>query len=418
MVSPYLIVIGFSLVVILSYFFNLISRYTNIPSVLLLIGTGIGLNLLAKSVGFELPELMSLMSVLGVTGLVMIVLEAALDLEIRRDNLPMVGKAFLSAAVILGVSTALIALVIRYFIGSEIFTSIMYAIPLSVVSSAIVIPSVTHCRPDKKEFLIYEATFSDILGIMLFDFMLFSPEGGQSLGVAISLNVIISVVASFVLGYLLIYLFQRIRSEVKFFLFLAIIALIFSIGKYFNYSALLAVLIFGLLLENYHTFFKGKIGKLLDEKQLVNVRKEFRTITIESSFLVRTFFFIVFGMTINLNQLEQVNVIYSGLIILGILYMVRIANLRMILRTNLMPEILMAPRGLVSILLFYKIPEEYIDPNFKPGVLLFVILGSNLLMMLGLIISQFKKKPAQPNKEDEFLQTHDVDNPFKARDKL
>lgn len=415
MVSPYLIVIGFSLLVIVSYFFNLVSRYINIPSVLLLIGTGIGLNLLAKSIGFQLPELMSLMSVLGVTGLVMIVLEAALDLEIRRDNLPMVGKAFLSAAVILGISTALIAFVIRYFIGSEIFTSVMYAIPLSVVSSAIVIPSVYHCRPDKKEFLIYEATFSDILGIMLFDFMLFSPEGGQSLGVAISLNVIISVVASFVLGYLLIYLIQRIRSEVKFFLFLAIIALIFSIGKYLNYSALLTVLIFGLLLENYHTFFKGKMGKLLDEKQLVNVRKEFRTITIESSFLVRTFFFIVFGMTINLNQLEEVNVVYSGLIILGILYVIRILNLRLIMRTHLMPEILMAPRGLVSILLFYKIPEEYVDPNFKPGVLLFVILGSNILMMLGLIISRFQKRPDTSSEGEDFLQTHDVNNPFKGK---
>lgn len=418
MVSPYIIVIGFSLLVILSYFFNLISRYTNIPSVLLLIGTGIGLNFLAKSIGFELPELMNLMTVLGVTGLVMIVLDAALDLEIRRDNLAMVGKAFLSAAVILGISTALIAMVIRYFIGSEIFISILYAIPLSVVSSAIVIPSVHNCRADKKEFLVYEATFSDILGIMLFDFMLFSPEGGQSLGVAISLNVIVSIVASFVLGYLLIYLFQRIRSEVKFFLFLAIIALMFSIGKYFNYSALLAVLIFGLLLENYHTFFKGKVGKLLDEKQLVSVRKEFRMITRESSFLVRTFFFIVFGMTISLNQLEEVNVLYSGLIILGILYIVRIINLRIIMRTHLMPEILMAPRGLVSILLFYKIPEEYVDPNFKPGVLLFVILGSNILMMLGLIISQFKKKPSSPHKEDEFLQTYDVNNPFKGKRKL
>lgn len=417
MVNPYLIVIGFSLVVILSYFFNLISRYTNIPSVLLLIGTGIGLNILVDSVGFELPDLFSLMSVLGVAGLVMIVLEAALDLEIRRDNLPMVGKALLSAAAILGVSTVLIALVIRYFIGSEIFISIIYAIPLSVVSSAIVIPSVYHCRKDKKAFLVYEATFSDILGIMLFDFMLLSQEGGQSMGVAISLNVIISIVASFVLSYLLIYLFQRVRSEVKLFLFLAIIALIFSIGKYFNYSALLAVLIFGLLLENYHTFFKGKVGKFLVEDQLVNVRKEFRTITIESSFLIRTFFFIVFGMTINLDQLEEMNVIYSGLIILGILFAVRIINLRMILRTNLMPEILMAPRGLVSILLYYKIPKEYIDPNFEPGVLLFVILGSNLLMMLGLIISRFQKDSAQAPKDNETLHLYDINNSGKRKNK-
>ena len=41
--NPYLLIIAMSGVVILSFFFNIISKKTNIPSVLLLIGLGMGI---------------------------------------------------------------------------------------------------------------------------------------------------------------------------------------------------------------------------------------------------------------------------------------------------------------------------------------------------------------------------------------
>ena len=56
----------------------------------------------------------------------------------------------------------------------------------------------------------------------------------------------------------------------------------------------------------------------------------------------------------------------------------------------------MAPRGLITILLFYKIPEIYKIPYFSKEVISFVILGSAILMTLGLWFS--KKKTS----EEEF----------------
>ena len=86
--NSYLLIIAISSVVILSFFFNIISKKTNIPSVLLLIGLGIGIksymtanNILDKDLALD-----TILEVLGNIGLVMIVLEAALDLKLEREK--------------------------------------------------------------------------------------------------------------------------------------------------------------------------------------------------------------------------------------------------------------------------------------------------------------------------------------------
>ena len=64
------------------------------------------------------------------------------------------------------------ALILYQFIPTMTMQSAwLYATPLSILSSAIIIPSVTGLKENKKEFHIYESTFSDIIGIMMFYFL-------------------------------------------------------------------------------------------------------------------------------------------------------------------------------------------------------------------------------------------------------
>ena len=44
-----------------------------------------------------------------------------------------------------------------------------------------------------------------------------------------------------------------------------------------------------------------------------------------------------------------------------------------------------APRGLISILLFFAIPESQLIADFNPTIFLIVIIGSNLVMTYGLM---------------------------------
>ena len=136
------------------------------------------------------------------------------------------------------------------FPNTELYTALVYAIPLSIMSSAIIIPSVTGLNPSKKEFHIYESTFSDILGIIVFYYLTgqlgdAGDHGGGLVGYGG--NVLLTIIVSFIASYLIILIFQSIRSHTKLFLLIAVLLLLYGVGKEMHLSALIVILIFGLI---------------------------------------------------------------------------------------------------------------------------------------------------------------------------
>jgi cell volume regulation protein A len=380
-----LVIIG-SLIVIISYLFNLVARRYSIPSVLLLILVGMALHGIVSLTGLASPDLTPILEILGIIGLIMIVLEASLDLELTGDKRKLISKAFFAALVSLVLSSLLITGVMVLYIRVDITTGMLYAVPLSIMSSAIIIPSVDALDKQKREFMIYESTFSDILGIMLFYFLISSlkADGIGQMSLAILLNLTLTVIVSLVTSYFLIFLFQKIRTELKLFLLISVLVLLYALSKAFHLSSLLIILVFGLILSNRHIFFPGKTRKYLDEKHLSVIFINFKMITLESSFIVRTFFFVIFGFTIALSRLLSFRVWIVSIAILGILYGIRYAYFRLVIRKEISPEVWMAPRGLITILLFYSIPEEVAVPQFNTGILLLVILASSIMMAVSL----------------------------------
>ena len=238
--NPYFLIIALAGIIILSFFFNVISEKTNIPSVLMLIGLGMGLKAWMTSQGIidDDLELDSILEVLGNIGLVMIVLEAALDLKLERDKSDLILRSLLIA--LLGIGGSMFALggfFMYVFPDTPLYTAIIYAIPLSIMSSAIIIPSVGRLTGKKREFMVYESTFSDILGIMIFYFMIGADggAGGGSLVLEISLNVLGTVLLSVIVAYVMVYLFQHLQMQVKLFLIIGILMLLFAVGKIFQW---------------------------------------------------------------------------------------------------------------------------------------------------------------------------------------
>jgi NhaP-type Na+/H+ or K+/H+ antiporter len=391
-----LVIIG-SVIIIISYLFNLVAKRYSIPSVLLLILLGLGLKGLVSVTGLETPELNPILEVLGIIGLIMIVLEASLDLKLEGEKRKLISRAFFTSLVNLVLSSVLIALVMMMYIKVDLTTGLLYAVPLSIMSSAIIIPSVSALDEHKKEFMVYESTFSDILGIMLFYFLISSlkMEGFGEMSLAVLLNLSITVLVSLVASYFLIFLFQKIRTELKLFLLIAVLILLYALSKVFHLSSLLIILVFGLILSNRNIFFPGKMKKFLNEKQMVTIFDNFKMITLESSFVVRTFFFVIFGFTIVLASLLDLRVWLVSLLILGILYGIRWAWFRLVIRKETYPLVWMAPRGLITILLFFSIPESLWVPEFNTGILLLVILASSIMMAVSLI--KYRKSiPKEP----------------------
>ena len=392
--DAYLFIIIICAVVIVSFFFNIIARRTNIPSVLMLIALGVGMQQLLLNYDLD-PDYTNPLEILGIIGVIMIVLEAALDLELKREKWPVIWKSFTIAFISLVLTSLAISFFIRlFFTDIEFLAAIVYAIPLSVLSSSIIIPSVANLSNHKKEFLIYEGTFSDILGIMVFYMIIENLEVGgmQELAFSVGSNLFITLVVSVILSYLLLYIIQNIRGSARFFLFLSILVLLYSVGKMFHLSSLVMILMFGILLRNHKVVLIKQLEVWLKDERIDNVFDEFKMIIKETSFLVRTLFFVVFGMTLPLASLFSSYVwLISGIFLL-VTYLLRFILYRLIEQKEIMPQIFVAPRGLISVLLFFAIPATLKREGFESGVLFVVIISTSVIMAMSLIAARKDKK--------------------------
>ena len=383
----YTLIIGASSVIILSFFFGEMARKTNIPSVLMLIILGLIIQYVAGDL-INKNDLDFLLTILGTVGLIMIVLEAALELKLSRDKYWPIAKALFIALVGLLASTYVAASILEWRVeGMDTATAWLYATPLSILSSAIIIPSVGGLKLEKKEFHIYESTFSDIMGIMLFYFLtgqLDAAEHSSGLG-GFGGTVLLTIGLSIIASYIIIFIFQNIKSHTKLFLLIAVLLLFYAVGKMMHLSSLIIILVFGLIIANMKLFFRGKLGELLHVERANNIYEGLHTITMETAFVVRTFFFVIFGLTISLATLYNLEVAMISLLIIASIYAIRFVVLRLFVGKDILPQLFIAPRGLITILLFYAIPTSAKVEGFEPGILLFIIIATSIIMTLALI---------------------------------
>ncbi len=373
--------------IILSYLFSVLNRATRIPSVLLLLGTGMLFRQLSISLGISIQIPQAATEILGTVGLIMIVLEAGLDLEITRKKLPLIKNSFRSALVIFLVSALGVAGILQWWLPESPFIScLVYAIVLSVVSSAIVLPSVHHLSHEKKEFLIYEASFSDVIGIMLFNFFtvgqVITWQSASWFIGSIPVALVLSVGVCFGLMLLLV----KNRVNVKFFLVFAVLVVVYVGGKSMQLPSLLTILMFGLVVNNWELVQWKPLKTYFSDDSVNDMAAFLKSITSESAFLIRTFFFLIFGFGIDLAFLKNPDVLQLGSIIVAALLALRFIYLRIVHKYDLFPELFYIPRGLITVLLFYKIPEWQRIDTFDEGVLFFVILATTIIMMIGSLL--------------------------------
>lgn len=381
------VLIFLSSIVLFSYAFDIFSSKTRVPSVVLLLGLGVvikfGTQLTALNLAKYEGKLNAILPILGTLGLIFIVLEGALELNIDREKKPMILKSLYAAFVILILTATLISIWLYFALGQSLQASLLNAMPLSVISSAIAIPSVQGFASEQKEFIVYETSFSDILGVMFFNFALVNEVinfyAFAHLGYELLLILVLSVVSTILLGFL----FERLRQHKKFVFVLAILVFIYGLAKSFHLSALVVIFVFGMFAGNSRFFledvFKTKIKLDVLQREL----HHFQSFVTEFAFVLRTFFFVVFGFSIKFEGLLVVSNIVNALIIVAIIFSVRFLY-NTITKTDPTGVLwLVAPRGLITILLFYSVPSTMKVPGLNTDVLLLVILCSIFMLSIG-----------------------------------
>jgi len=392
------LLLALSIVVIVSYLFSILSKYIRVPSVLLLLGAGIALRLIADNNNFNIYIPEKLTEFLGIVGLLMIVLEAGLDLKLGSGKIKLIRQSFFSSVVIFLLTAAGITMSLQFFLNEPLRQCLVYAIPLSIMSSSIVIPSLHQLSASKKEFLVYEASFSDITGILAFNYFI----GGDILTAGsigfFFLNILISIVLSLIFSFILFLILNKSRLNVRFFLVFALLIFLYVGGKILHLPSLIIILVFGLLMNNWELVKIKSVEKYFPVAEVKETNHFLHSITAETSFLLRTFFFVLFGYSINLKEIANTGVMEIGSIIIFILLITRYFYLKFFARERVYPEVAFIPRGLITVLLFYKIPEALQLNSFKEGILFFVILVSSLILMMGMI---FYKQPSSAIMEDD-----------------
>jgi NhaP-type Na+/H+ or K+/H+ antiporter len=396
-IDAYSVLITLSILVVLSYTFNFLSNRLKIPSVLLLILSGIGLKYLALYFDLDLPFSPTLLEILGISGLIFIVLEASLELQLEKEKLNLIGQAFLSALILMLITAGIIGLIFMNYYETSFKQAFIHAIPLSVISSAIAIPSVRSLEERKREFVVYESTFSDILGIMAFNYLLEDHASGIGAVLEFGWDIILILIISIISTVALIILLNRATTQVRFFLTFAIIIIAYSLAKYLHLPSLILVLCFGLVLNNFRLFNFSWVHRFLSFERLSDVSKELKLMTEETAFIIRTFFFLAFGYSVDLSLLMSGEVLVTGIIIITLTVLLRFLFFRYWLTIHSTPLMLIAPRGLITILLFYSIPAEIRLTNLSDGVLLIVIVLTSLAMTLGLLLN--KQSPKEEIKD-------------------
>ena len=420
--DPYILIISLSCIIIISHFLNIYSENTGVPSVLILILFGAILQFDTQIIGFHILDETTrkpLLKVLGVSGLILILLEAALDLKINKNMIIASLRAFFVGLFGLLCTSFAIAYILQVFVNDlDLLHALLYSVPLSIISSAIIIPSIQSLDEDKKSFLIYESTFSDVLGLLMFQVILGSlATGTVKKSTEIVGHIGLSILISIIISIVLIYLFQKIKGHTKLFFLFSILLLLYALGEMLHLSSLLIVLIFGIILNNYKFVFVGILSNLIDDEKVTSIQNYFKIIIMESAFVVRTFFFILFGYYVSLNSLLNFEVIIISLVLLAAIYFIRFVLIFPTMGGRSWPELFLSPRGLITILLFFSIPEEYVVNNvfhseIIPGILLFIILGSALAMsnaLIGVKKLEFEKKLADIEEEGKNSELDNID---------
>ena len=98
-------------------------------------------------------------------------------------------------------------------------------------------------------------------------------------------------------------------------------------------------------------------------------------------------------------------VLVGSLIVLA-LFFIRLVYLHFSFKTNVFPEVFFIPRGLITIVLFYKIPADLRLDTFNDGILFFIILSTGIILSVGMIF--YKKKNEEIIEDPQFSERKDL----------
>lgn len=387
-----ILIIVLSLSVLISYAFDLFSSRFNTPSVLLLLLLGMITRQATDYFSVQVPYVATILPTLGTLGLILIVLENGLDLELHTEKLSLLRRTLLASLLAIVGATLLMAGTLYLLLNDSFYHCLIAALPFSIMRSAVAIPGVANLSSEKGEFLVYESAFAGILGVMAFNFLLLSRNSVWSAIWMFTRDTLTMALLSLACCFLLLYLIGRINHRIKFLPIISVLFLVYAIAELNHLSSLLLILIFGLFLNNTELLVRGRLSLLLKNDLFEKELEQLKNLTAEGGFVVRTFFFLILGYSIVPRTLIDTDALIVSALFIVLVITWRWLTLRLTFRGRSNPLLWIAPRGLITILLYLNIPEDLRLLGFREGIPILVVVLSSLTMAAGV-----RRRPGMSN---------------------
>jgi len=378
------IIVTLCILLLIAYVFDLTSSITKIPSVILLLLLGWIVRQISTLLKIQIPDLTPLLPILGTIGLILIVLEGALELELDKSKTTLIKRSFVVSFIPMIALAFLVGYIFHKVEHLPFKNCLTNVIPLCVISSAIAIPTVKNFTASNREFVIYESSFSDILGVVFFNFIAFNTSFGFHSFAYFGLQLILVTIISFIATIGLSVLLNKIDHHIKFAPIILLVILIYEVSKEYNLPALIFILSFGIFLGNLNELDQFKWIQKLHPNQLSKEVHKFKELIIEATFLTRALFFLLFGYLIETSEILNTNTLVWAIGIVAAIFLIR-ALVLWLVKLPITPLLFIAPRGLITILLFFSIPAAQKIILVNRSLVIQVIILSVLVMMFGMM---------------------------------
>jgi NhaP-type Na+/H+ or K+/H+ antiporter len=364
-----------------AYLAEIVGRRLRVPSVVLLIAVGMVLRPILDGLGAQRGWVDPVVPIIGTVALILIVLEGALDLELRRERARLIAASFGSALLGFAVCAVAFAYLLHRVAGLDLFRAMLAALPFAVISSAIAIPSAAGLAPRAREFVVYESSISDILGVLVFYAWLESEGSMGRFEAGLGLRLVGSILVAAVAAVGLYALLNRMRGHVRFVPLLAGIAFLYACGKAVHLSPLVVVLAGGLMLNNPHLLDRVPRLRRLHTPAYDETLRGFKGMVAELTFATKGLFFVLLGYWTDLAHMADPRAWLVAGVVVAVVYATRLGLLAALRQPLVERLVWIAPRGLITVLL-YLTAAEAVDLTAAPfGAVMLVVLATSVLVL-------------------------------------
>jgi cell volume regulation protein A len=380
------------ILVFLAHLFSSIFSRTRIPDVLLLIIIGICAGPL---LGLATPAMFGEVGpVFTTVTLIIILFEGGLALKLNMLRTAL-AEATLLALLSYLLTMFIVGGLVLWLTDLEFLQAFMLGAIVGSTSEAVVIPLVRQLtvKEETQTLLSVESSINDVLSIVITMALVQAYIAGKFEIFTVSGDLIASFLVALVLGVIGALVWSILLNRIHviknaMFTTPAFVFVIYGLTESMGFSGAIAALAFGVTIGNIETI-RIPIFKTLTVKEPVGLNETEKVFFSEVAFLLKTFFFIYLGISL---ELISSWLIIVALILTFVAFFLRIPAVRISIRQampakDLSVTAVMVPKGLAAVVLA-SIPLQQgviggeTIKNITYGIVLFSIILTSFLVLL------------------------------------